>query len=244
MPKRRRSSPVTDFKLVPVDPKGERRRFWFKIEVLVIVLALGFVAGLFVGPTLLNQSSDAAEQKIAELQQKLADSQRQLTVYHTNKTITHAARNELKSGYQALQSQIDELQKAVAFYKNIMAPGARKQGLHIEKLSLQPSASDTLNYRLVLTQVGNNKWRPYLKGKVSWQLIGTKDGKPVTLGQQVFVNSADDSDFHFRYFQALTGEIDVPEGVTPKSVIVSATSTGNRKYHVKKTFNWNKLENH
>lgn len=248
MSKRKRATPVTDFRLVPVDRAADRRRRWWLVGISLLLLLIGVASGA-AGYRLLVLNIDASQQQslLDAKQQEVDALRKQLVVYQTDQAIDGKARTKVRQQYRELQDQLAELRQAVGFYKNLMAPGSRKQGLYVEQLSLHPQGKAKANrYRflLVLTQVGNNKWRPYLKGEVSWQLQGVKSGKPVTVDQGKFLAKDSDSRFSFRYFQELRGELTLPAGVTPQQLIITAESKGQRHYRVEHTYKWTSVEQH
>lgn len=240
-PSRRRSS-VTDFKLVPVDARRDqqRRLLFAGAGLLLLIVGLGIGLALGAGSPALWHAGQ--QDKIAALETQSTDLRQQLAVFRTDKTINSEAQDKVQQQLKEQRDQLAELQEAVSFYKSIMDPADRDQGLHIEHLQLQPKGQHRYAFRLVLSQVGNNKFRPYLSGNVSWQLVGTQNGKPVTLSQQVFVTDDSENDFRFRYFQELNGSLTLPADVVPQKLVISAVSDGQRAYQAQHTFNWTSVE--
>lgn len=240
-PKQRRS--VTDFRLVPVDKQAERRRLLWLLLLGAALLLAGLVIGFFCGQSgSSNQPSPVEQQHVASLQQKVDQLHQQLALYETSSTISSEAKGQLQDTFRQLHSKIGELKKALVFYKNIMAPANRQEGLHIEHLQVTSEGDHRYRFMLVLTQIGNNKWRPYLTGNVSWQIIGTQNGEPATLAQSVFVNSSSDTHFGFHYFQELRGTLTLPANFQPEKVVIHAASKKQRPYQRQHTFLWAKLE--
>lgn len=234
--KKRRHSRAVDLQLVARDPRRERIKHLSLALAALVILLIGL--GLGVSLEKINSSksdSPATQADVAKLRQRLA-------ILQTDKAISSHAQDKVQQKFKELRDQLAELKKAVSFYKGIMAPGSQQEGLHIEKLSIHHTDEGQYRFSLILAQLGNNRWRPYLKGKVSWQLIGTQDGKPVTLGGSVFVTDGSDNSFRFRYFQELSGTLQVPADITPKKVIISAVSNSQRDYRAQHTYQWTQLE--
>lgn len=240
-PGRRRSS-ITDFKLVPVDTRRDHRRRLLLIGGACLLLLIGLGIGLALGAGSPALWHEGQADKIDALETQVTDLRQQLAVFRTDKTINSEAQDKVQQQLKEQRDQLAELQEAVTFYKSIMDPADRDQGLHIEHLLLQPKGAHRYAFKLVLSQVGNNKFRPYLTGNVSWQLVGTQNGKPVTLAQQVFVTDGSENDFRFRYFQELNGSLTLPADVVPQKVIINAVSDGQRAYQAQHTFNWASVE--
>jgi hypothetical protein len=228
--------------LVPLDPRKEKQRLLVLVGIGLLLLLLGIGTGLVIseGWGAFWQSHNAT---VESLQQQLTDTRQQLAVYRTDKTIANEAQDKVQQQYKELRDQLAELQEAVIFYKNIMDPADRDQGLHIEHLTVHARGDNHYDFNLVLIQVGNNKWRPSLTGNVTWQLIGTQNGKPVTLAQQVFLGDDSETQFNFRYFQELKGSLVLPKGVVPDKIIIGAASEGQHAYQVQHTFKWANVEN-
>lgn len=240
MPKKRRDI-VTDFKLVPVSARSARRRLLAYAAGLAILFLLGLCTGYYLSSPLAN-STPSAQTQVSKLQLKLEEAEQELAVYRADKAISHKASNKVREQYRAMQGQLAELNKAVNFYKSVMDPADRKTGLHVQLLSLQSQNNQHFNYRLVLTQVGNNKWRPSLTGKVQWQIDGTQDGQSTTLSDSVFIDANSTNRFSFRYFQELTGSLTLPAGFKPTNITVTAISKGKRAYQAQQSFQWNQVE--
>lgn len=237
--KKRKRSSVENLVMVPVNPQRQRRiRVYSGIAVV-----LGLVLTFFVGQITGRQGELTAEQEngqlhtqVKELRKNLQDARDQLAVHRTQTAVAEQAQAQVQQRIKSLQDQVAELEEAVAFYKNVMSPGSDDRGLHIEKLDLSPGDKNgTYNYRLVLTQRGDN--RAYLSGQVQLVITGMQGDKQVSLNH-VPLEDGSETSFHFRYFQELDGTLKMPEGFTPRQVKVRAVASGRRSDHDERDFTW------
>ncbi len=136
-----------------------------------------------------------------------------------------------------MRDQAAELEEAVAFYKNVMAPGSNERGLQIEKLTLEPGEqAGDYRYKVVLVQSGDN--RNYLSGDIELSLRGTRDGEALSLTGDDWLDDGSETSFRFRYFQELNGRFKLPEGVEIIALDVDAESGGRNRYQTQKTIKW------
>jgi hypothetical protein len=119
-----------------------------------------------------------------------------------------------------------------------MAPSEAQRGLRIEKLTLTLGANPgEVKYRLLLTQVvERSEWAI---GNVSVDIVGTSENEQVVLPlTEVAQVESYPLTFRFRYFQDFTGTLQVPVGLKPDQVVVTAATSGRIPKRVQKTFSW------
>ena len=237
---RRRRSNASEMILVPVDPRMRRRIYLFGGAALLLVLVAVFIGGRI--------SAERADRQVVSERTRLLQETRQLTnslqaareelvLHRTGSEMATQAQEQLRQELRGLRDQIAELEEAVAFYKNVMSPGAGEEGLRIERLEVTPtSQSGTYGYRLVLTQVGDNS--SFISGNVSVSLDGMRDGEPFTVQTDELMAEQAETRFRFRYFQELGGRIQLPDDFTPQQLRVEAASSGRGAQTVERNFSW------
>ena len=137
-----------------------------------------------------------------------------------------------------LQTQLARVQEEVQFYKGVMLPKVEDKGLRIERLRVENSGEpNRFKYNLLLTQVVSKY--DYVQGDVEINLVGDEDnlGSNLPLGDISFEDQ-DSIRFRFRYFQNIDGELMLPDGFTPKEVMVVAQSTGRSSQRLERRFTW------
>ncbi|MCG8394677.1 MAG: hypothetical protein MI745_16500 [Pseudomonadales bacterium] len=230
---------IDDVTLVPVSPSQQKKRRRLLVVSLLVVIVAVFFAGLWTGNSGSLDTSETNRRLRAELKslsRELEAARNELALYRTDTEVTQQAREELRQEIKSLRDQAAELEEAVAFYKNVMAPGA-SDGLQIEKMTVQPDdEAGFYRYRVVLVQAGDN--RSYLSGNISLTLKGSKDGQEFTRNGRDWLEEGSETRFRFRYFQELNGRFQLPEGVEIAAIDVEAESGGRNRYQTEKTVKW------
>lgn len=239
MARRKKKTSPEELMLVPVDPLRRRRLRVYGALALVLALLAAYVGGEIRG----RQGEISAERErdelllqVRELEEQLQSARDDLALQRTSTEMAEQAQSQVRQEIRSLRDQVAELEEAVSFYKNVMAPGSREEGLHIEKLDLEPAAEPGLyRYKLVLIQLGDN--RAYLSGQVQMQMAASSEEEAVTIDHGSLLADDSETRFRFRYFQELSGHLRLPEGVAPERVTVEAVATGRRRDRAEKEFN-------
>ncbi|WP_111658351.1 DUF6776 family protein [Isoalcanivorax indicus] len=241
MPGHRRKKRSSELTLMPVDL---RRQTWVRallslVAVLAVVLA--FFGGYHSGGSegwATNIEQQRLKAKVKQLESALREARDELVLHRTGSEVTYQAQEQVRQELRGLRDQIAELEEAAAFYKNVMSPGAGEQGLRIERFEL--SATDTpgvFSYRLVLTQVGDNS--NFIAGDVSMTLDGQQDGNRITVSGNDLISQDDSTtQFRFRYFQELSGRLELPGEILPRNITVEAVASGRGGQRTERQFGW------
>ncbi len=210
------------------------------ISGAIVAALVLFFGGLWSGNSGALDTSETNRRLRAELKsqsRELEAARNELALYRTDTEVTQQARENLRQEIKGLRDQAAELEEAVAFYKNVMAPGGSERGMQIEKLTLQPTEKEgEYSYKVVLVQSGDN--RNYLSGDISLTLRGSRDGQAIKLSGSDWLNDGSETRFRFRYFQELNGRFILPEGVEIIALDVDAESGGRNRYETQKTIKW------
>lgn len=237
--KKRTAANRHDITLVPVN-LHRRRRVRVYTTLLVILSILGaWVGGDVTGRYRDNTAElerDSLRGEVARLEAELRAVRDELVLHRTSAEVAQEAQGQVRGEIRELRGQIAELEEAVAFYKNVMSPGSGEQGVRIEKVGVAAgNESSVYTYRLVLTQVGDN--RRYASGEVALTLTGRQGDQPLSLPLGPQLAAGSETRFRFRYYQELTGRFTLPEDVVPERLDVNASVSG-RKEKPEKTFIW------
>jgi len=220
--------------------------FWWLLPVL---LAAVFVIGYGLG-NLANATADPAG-RLAILSegfdaQRMEELQSELAELKMTQMVDGGAAREVQASFRELQDEIAAREEEVAFYRSLMAPEELAKGLHIEKMLLHPTERPNLfAYELVIAQtVARHSWQEgELYFEVHGSLAGDGEGESEgeNVGRQVLALTeiatlpAYPLLFRFRYFQNYTGEMTLPAGFVPETVIITldrggATDVVQRRY--------------
>lgn len=220
-------------------------RFRRNLYLLLFIAAVG-VGGYFGGvyDSMSSISELTTERNL--LQEALADAERTITtltqrvgVLEKGGEVDRKATEGIRQTVKELKAQIATLEEEVAFYKGIMAPSADDKGLRISKIDLQLlETPGRYRYSIMLTQVADNS--SYISGLAAVNFVGLQSGEKVILPLRDMDNTVTDLGvkFRFRYFQEVSGEIQLPENFTPEQVQVVLQSTGSKAQRVEQTIDW------
>ena len=228
--------------LVPYDEGRRIRQRLFVVLLLVIGVTGGFAGGFYLGVD--EQTNAVVERhdlviKNAELDKKIIQLQEQVAIYKHGSELEKQATERVRQENVQLQNRVSELEEAVTFYKGIMAPKSNDKGLRIEKATVEATKDPTrFRYKIVLTQVADN--RSYVNGRVKINIHGLDGGEKKALSMATLSEdmASDGAKFKFRYFQDVTGELELPQGFIPEQIEVIAQSTGRKAMRLEKKFDW------
>ena len=226
-----------------------QRRPWYVIGGLVL-LVIALVASLIWSSYQLGMDDGLSTrvwivQERDDLAQKLKQSvsltetyRREVAALKLADEIDLQADVGVQQTILDLQTQLARVQEEVQFYKGVMLPKVEDKGLRIERLRVENSGEpNRFKYNLLLTQVVNKY--DYVQGDVEINLVGDEDnlGSNLPLGD-ISTQDQDSIRFRFRYFQNIDGELMLPDGFTPKEVMVVAQSTGRSSQRQERRFTW------
>ncbi len=178
------------------------------------------------------------------LQESEAKLRQQVANLESGRAIDDLAKEEIKETIRNYKSSISQLETDVSFYQNIMAPSDNAKGLQVQKVEIKAGAiKNRFAYKIVLAQVADNK--AYVKGIVAVNLIGMQgDKKKIIPLRDISEQKELGIKFKFKYFQDLSGELILPEGLVPESIQVVAQSKGKKASRLEQSFEWQTLINH
>ena len=227
--------------VVPHRPGQRAKQSLFFIVSSVAIAVVGFIAGesrLMVQYDDVTEERDVLLQELQQLSENDVRYRQEIANLERGRAIDNQANQSVKSTIKGLEQEVSQLKADISFYKNILAPADNTKGLQVQKLEiLSTSDSNRYAYKVVLTQVANNK--RYVEGVVAVNFIGSKGG------QKEILPLRDISDvkelgikFKFRYFQDIAGELILPDDFTPEKVQIVAQARGKKNTRVEQTFDW------
>ena len=152
----------------------------------------------------------------------------------------------LKTDIRLLKDQVAALTEEVTFYKSLMAPSSLAKGLQIADFELRAMDEEgRFTFHLLLTQVETR--RDWVQGEATLEVEGrmsetggsdsaTASGQRVLQLTEIGEDDSYPLKFRFRYFQDLTGVINLPRGFEPERIVIKA---GKRNAQaLSRTFDW------
>jgi len=220
-------------------------KFWLKWITLLGILAAVAWSMFSLGQLNAGHYNHALQQEQSRLQERLYQLGRENTELREKNAVLERTSQIDKESYNAtsdnlknLQNELLELKEQVAFYRGIVAPTEAASGLLIRDLKFDSLGSENgFHFKLVLTQVMKNEY--LVRGRVEVLIDGLQAGhqKQLTLSQ-VSGGKLADLTMSFKYFQNIEGDIVLPEGFVPSSVVVDLIPSGKGRTRIKKNFEW------
>ena len=132
-----------------------------------------------------------------------------------------------------------ELEEGLSFYRSMVVSDEPTKGLNLHQPELVPGDSkEQFSYRIFVQQ----KEREYemVEGVLSVDVFGVRGEEEVSYPlaelSEGFGEGA--AALHFRYFQAIEGELVLPEGFVPTGVILVARTSKPRETEIREQFPW------
>lgn len=232
------------------DPQRAKRQRRL-VTLLVLCLPLAFVGGVVwqrVQPpeSVAVMDRSGAPVVAEQLQRELGELRQRVAVLSSADTLSQQANEQSRLSIKLLEEQIYKQQQDLAFYKGVLAPGTRREGVRIKAFELQATDKSThFRYKILLSRVG--KGEEPLEGQLQVAIVGKQGDQDVTLDLASL--QADESvqsfNFAFKHFQAIPeagrfAELLLPEGFIPREIKVRAEVKGQNP--LLRTFKWNKEE--
>lgn len=237
--------PAEEYVVIRHRPGYRLRRTAILLVFTIVAGIAGYAAGLAQGGfrfSSAEESNQVLENEVEELRENFREARQQLINLERGRVIDEQALNQARKTIVDLETRIGSLQSDLTFYKNIMAPSETSKGLQVDSLTLASNRrSGSHDFKLVLTQVGNNK--SYISGVVAVNVIGLRNEKKEVVALRDLSEDIEDLGvkFRFRYFQDVEGTLELPEGFEPIEIQVVAQAEGRKSSQAERTFNWDDL---
>ncbi len=221
-----------------------RRRKMILAACLMVLAALA--AGLLIGGFGSLQLQWASLQENRELQGRVVVQAQQLEGLRlwqadnqTRMEVDSAALEIVRLELAAQQETIAELERGIRFYKSLMAPGELAEGLIIRSMDIAPTEHGNIYQFRVLVQQNARK-QELVSGVLKVQVLGVIAGEERQFDLSELSQQVPNTDIRlrFKYFQAIDGELMLPEGFFPTMLRVSAVSSGQGQTEVVEQFPW------
>jgi hypothetical protein len=220
-------------------------KFWLKLLLFAAAFLLlawvmyiyGYEQAGFDNRVLQEEQHRLQEQvfKLGKLNSELRE---KYTVLEKSNVIDRQAYNNVDTTLKDLQDELLELKAQVAFYQGIVSPKQTASGLHINSLKFATiDNKNSYRFKLVLSQLKNNQ--NLVRGRARLMIDGVLNGEHKQLKlSEVSGGKAPSLKMHFKYFQTLEGDVVLPEGFAPSSVLVDLNPRGRGTSRIKKNFDW------
>lgn len=217
----------------PADAAGAGHR------ALYALLALLLAALLFGGWGLWRTFASGVDDPQAQLRRQQATieelEQRVATLARSDQ-ISREANRDLQGTLAERDEEISGLRADVAFYERFVGATGQRRGLAVHELQLQPQTDLAWRFTATLTQ--NINRGAVSSGQLTLAIEGTRDGRLQRLPWSELRQQADapGTEYSFKYFQQVGGDIVLPPGFQPVRVHVRLAPA--RGSAVEQSFSW------
>jgi len=215
-------------------------------SMLIIVPLLLFFAGVsaayYYGRWQSNAKLERIQNNLAELtgrhqllNERYEEVQDSLVQLKRQLHIDDSAYTQLRSELEQSNIRLAELRSELKFYRSIISPQEGQQGVRVQEIVITPTVQPrTFAYKLVLIQTLQKGKE--LSGTVRFTIKGESDGEPSTIHHPG--EGQDKLPVNFKYFQSLTGTLDLPDTFNPIEVRVELAGKKNKSLIKEKWYPW------
>ena len=234
-----------------VRPSDPRRAARVRVVLLLLLLAIpvAFFAGTWWqlrATQSIQEQYQPMQERLIALEQELDQLRQRLVVVGSGEKVAQQANEQSRLTIKLLEEQIFKQQQDLAFYKGVLAPASRREGLRIRTFELQATDRPMhFRYKILLSRVGKDD-KP-LEGQLVVTVEGRQGEKEVSLQLAALTQDLPDQfrgqaiPFAFKHFQAIPeagrfAELKLPDGFAPHQVRVRAEVKGEKP--LERTFKW------
>lgn len=225
----------------------DRTRLLWIGSVIALIVAGYFVyrLGQSKGGFDARKSKSEARQLHAQndhLSESNKNLKHELAMLATGQTIDETSYKNLQVTVKTLEKTVAEQSKELRFYRQIMSPEKKVEGLH----TLNPQVVKIENseeYQLDIVIYQYHKIIRDLKGKLVITIQGEQNGVPQSYAFQNLLteNSGVSPRFNFRYFQSYGLRFVVPEGYVPSALKIQLVPETRGYKPIEEVHSWTDL---
>lgn len=223
-----------------------QRRTRLLVLVVALVASLLLALGFWLGQQAAYSGMGVDSALYREMQRELPAAReraealaQELEVQRTRHEVDRQALEMVRGDIARQKEQITGLEEGLRFYRSLMAPGEIAQGLSLRDIELiaRPEPG-RYAYRIVAQQEALK--HQLLKGELYAEVFGIQEGERKVYPLAELSEDLDNGlvPLRFRYFQAIEGELAIPDGFQPEGISVVASATTPRKAEVRETYSW------
>lgn len=141
-----------------------------------------------------------------------------------------------------LQAEASELREQVAFYRGIAAPDQARAGVRVQEIRLTPVEGQKNGYRLFMTLIQSVRQDKRVGGRIELAIVGRSGGAERRLAlSELAPELAQNLLFSLKYFEEFSGQFQLPDGFTPRRVVVTLIPSSNGAPQTEEGFDWQRI---
>ncbi|GLX16141.1 hypothetical protein Pstr01_43800 [Pseudomonas straminea] len=239
---------MSGWEVRPSNRAQERR-----LRVVLVVLLLAVPAAFYAGSEWQARSSEQRTETFEQMQVQADEQARELdelrqrvAVASSGEQLAHQSNEQSRQTIKLLEEHNFKQQQELAFYKGVLAPDSKVNGLLIRSFDIHPGESaGGYRFKLMLSRIGKDD-KP-LQGRLNVQLEGSLNGKVKSLPLNQLSGDLPEGStdkaipFAFKHLQAIPdggrlGELRLPAGFVPKRIRIKADVEGGKA--VERQIDW------
>jgi len=232
---------VVSPRIVPPPRYGLRAFVVLSLLVLVgAAVGVAFFAGVQYGREAsvpLIEQIDSIEQERDVLSARVAELKQQNIVLERSQQIDREASKTASKQLKDAQDERLAAEKEVSFLRRLIQEGGggilQPRDFKLEKSDEPGEFGYSFTIRQLIPEFGEST------GRVDLKILGTRDGKDVSLSVDKLKGSEPTSHkMEFKHFQSFAGRIRVPDDFDPESLVVEIKPSTSKLIPVSETFPW------
>jgi hypothetical protein len=189
---------------------------------LLVLLATALLFGLWGVWTVVAARGGAAGATDSELD----GLRQQVATLARSDQVSREANQDLQVTLAERDEEVSALRADVAFYERLVGATSQRRGLTVHGLRLQPQGEGAWHFTATLTQTLNRA--AVSRGRLTLAVEGSRNGSMERLEWSALrpQDDAMGTEYSFKYFQQIEGDILLPEGFVPLRVHVRLAPVG------------------
>jgi len=212
----------------------------------VLVAGLVFVSGLFLGWhfawRLMEMGSGShypLQGEAGTVRRELAAAQEALAVAQARSEVDREALEMVRRDMVTQEEQIAELREGLRFYQSVMAPDAGPEGLSVREPELVVGdVPGRFSLRVVVQQKAEK--HAQVLGSLAIKINGLQGQEKASFPLEYLADGLDPASLalEFRYFQAVSVDLVLPDDFQPTDLSVAVSTTKPQKSRISQQFPW------
>lgn len=201
------------------------------LVALSIVGALALLSAYYLGRHGLQAQIVQLESRLSEQdagnasqQDRIDTLEFRLAELTLGESVSELAATDLQAVVVQQQGKIARLESEAIYYRNLMSPGAGDREVFIHRVDLLPSDDNrVLNYEILLTHADPDG--AHTVGRIGLTLAGIAENRQTLIDAGALgLIEPEALEYNFRYFQNFAGQLRLPEGFQPATLLLEVTS--------------------
>ena len=198
---------------------------------LGIVVAIAVLSAYYFGRHGLQGQIEQLESELSEQDARNGSQQARIDTLEfriaeltLGESVSELAATDLQAVVVQQQGKIARLESEAIYYRNLMSPGAGDREVFIHRVDLLPSVDNRyLNYEILLTHADPDG--AHTVGRIGITLAGVVENRQtlIDVGASGLIEP-EALEYDFRYFQNFAGQLRLPDGFQPATLLLEVTS--------------------